>query len=184
MWPWEHAALGYLAVSLTTRVIWSRPPSDRAAIAAVFGTQLPDLLDKPLGWVFDIFPSGISVGHSLVVALGLSVLVLTAGFRSNYRQESLAFCLGLLSHIPADIFYPMLFGGRPNWAVTLWPFVIRDARGETPVLLYTSMLFDRFLGGLAGSGGVISWFLLAEIVLVAGTIGVWIVDGHPGLRLP
>jgi len=181
MWPWEHAALGYLLVSATTRVIWSRPPSDMTALLAVFGSQFPDLVDKPLGWVFEVFPSGVSVAHSVLVAVGICFCVWIFGVVYDRRKEALAFCLGYLSHMPADIFYPVLAGGEPNWSVALWPLMLKNARGETPALLYVSTLFENFLRILGGSGSGVSWFLLLEIALVAGTFAVWFLDGRPGL---
>ena len=49
MWPWEHLAIGYLAYSLLGRLAWRRPPTVGTAITVAFGTQFPDLVDKPLG---------------------------------------------------------------------------------------------------------------------------------------
>lgn len=181
MWPWEHAALGYLLVSAATHVIWSNPPSDTTALMAVFGSQFPDLVDKPLGWVFEIFPSGVSVAHSVFIAVGFCFLVWTLQVVLDRRKEALAFCLGYLSHIPADVFYPVLSGGEANWSVALWPVMLKNARGETPAMAYVWMLFEDFLRTLGGSGAGISWYLVLEIMLVTGTFVVWFLDGHPGL---
>ena len=49
MWPWEHLTIGYLAYSLLSRLAWRRPPTVGTAITVAFGTQFPDLVDKPLG---------------------------------------------------------------------------------------------------------------------------------------
>ena len=49
MWTWEHLAIGYLAYSLLSQLAWRRPPTVGAAITVAFGTQFPDLVDKPLG---------------------------------------------------------------------------------------------------------------------------------------
>jgi len=181
MWPWEHAALGYLLISVATRLVWARPPDDAAALLAVFGSQVPDLVDKPLGWVFEVLPSGVSLGHSLFVATAVCLCVWVAGVARDRRPAALAFCLGYLSHLPADILYPVLSGGRPHWWVTLWPFVVRNARGDTPAVAYASALFADFLAALTGSGGEVSTLLVVEVVLVVGTLAVWLRDGHPGL---
>jgi len=181
MWPWEHAALGYLLVSLATRVAWSRPPGDAAALLAVFGSQVPDLVDKPLGRTPNTHPSGISVGHSVFVATAVCLCVLLAGVDQDRRPAALAFSIGYLSHLPADVLYPVLSGGRPHWWVALWPFVVRDARGDTPALAFASALFDEFLATLTGSGTGVSTLLVVEVVLVAGTFAVWLHDGRPGL---
>ena len=81
MWPWEHAAVGYLLLSLGSRASGRGPPSTPAVLALLFGTQLPDLVDKPLSWEFDLFPSGYAVGHSALVAVPVGLLVLALGRR-------------------------------------------------------------------------------------------------------
>lgn len=49
MWPWEHLAISYLAYSLLGRLAWRRPRPLREPPSVTFGTQFPDLVDKPLG---------------------------------------------------------------------------------------------------------------------------------------
>ena len=50
--PWGHLAIGYLCLSLAIRARWRVPPQGPAVIAVAIGTQLPDLIDKPLAWTF------------------------------------------------------------------------------------------------------------------------------------
>lgn len=180
MWPWEHAALGYVVLSVVSRVLWRRPPGDAMTLAVLLGTQFPDLLDKPLGWVFEVFPSGISVGHSVFVASGVCLAVTTLGVRSDRPRVALAFSLGYLSHLPADIVYPALTGGRMHVSILLWPFVVSDARGGTPALSFARSLFDNFLALLFADPGV-SGFLVLEVLFLGGAVAVWLFDGRPGL---
>jgi hypothetical protein len=59
MWPWEHLAVGYLLYSVSC-VLWGRYPTRIGVAALAFGTQFPDLVDKPLGWWLGVLPSGQS----------------------------------------------------------------------------------------------------------------------------
>ncbi|MFC6964015.1 hypothetical protein ACFQL7_23110 [Halocatena marina] len=54
MWPWSHAAVGYLCYSIGTRLVGRRPTTG-PTVAVLFGALLPDLVDKPLSWVFGQF---------------------------------------------------------------------------------------------------------------------------------
>ena len=56
-------------------------------LALAIGTQLPDLIDKPLTYQFAVLPSGRSLGHSLFFAAVLNrnllVNLTTRGTRAN-----------------------------------------------------------------------------------------------------
>src|SRR6056297_3615611 len=97
MWPWGHAVVGYLAYSGTTHVGWKRPPSHAATVALLFGTQFPDLVDKPLAWSLGVLPSGRSLAHSTLTAV-LLVCVLYVVF-ARRRAVVGAFALGYASHL-------------------------------------------------------------------------------------
>ena len=96
MWPWGHAAIGYL---LYTAYTWRRydhrkkPPTT----LLFFGTQFPDLIDKPLVWTLVLLPSGRSLGHSLLV------LVYTLATRYRNPEWGSAFAIGALSHAVVDV---------------------------------------------------------------------------------
>ena len=74
MWPWEHLAVGYIAFSVMQRVGGRQGVPALAVVALALGTQLPDLIDKLLGWGIGILPGGRSLGHSLLFALPVVVL--------------------------------------------------------------------------------------------------------------
>jgi len=179
MWPWEHAALGYLLLSILARLLWNRSPSDAETLAVLVGTQFPDLLDKPLGWVLEVFPSGVSVGHSVFVAPVVCVSLLSLGVLIDRHREALAFSLGYLSHLPADVGYGALTGGQVNPSVVLWPVAVIDVRGETPVLLFVRSLFDNYVELIAS--GLSNQFLVFEVVFLAVAATLWVLDGRPGL---
>lgn len=113
MFPWEHAAVGYILVSLWARVT-GRRLDGWAALAVLVGTQFPDLVDKPLAWSFGVLPSGISMAHSILVSVPVSIVVVAVARRYGAATVGVAFALGYLSHIPADL----LFNGFSSGTTT------------------------------------------------------------------
>jgi len=180
MWPWEHAAVGYLSISVTVHFLWSRSPRDLEAALALFGTQFPDLVDKPLGWVFNVLPSGTSLAHSMVFAAGTCLTVGTLALLLGRAREALAFSVGYATHLCGDILYPLVDGRPPNWEVVLWPFVVTDIQGERTAVEFVLSLFDNFVE-LATAGPGPGQFLVAELAVLAVTVLVWSWDGHPGV---
>jgi hypothetical protein len=108
MWPWGHAAVGYLVYAVVRRAGGEEwPPDDATAIALAVGTQLPDLVDKPLAWSFGVLPSGRSLAHSLLVG-GLLVAVVVALARRYGRHERAgAFAVGYYAHLFGDALGPL-----------------------------------------------------------------------------
>jgi len=49
----------------------------------LFATQLPDLVDKTLGWSLDVLPSGRSLAHSLFTTVLLVFIVSLIGRRKQ-----------------------------------------------------------------------------------------------------
>ncbi|MFB6202703.1 MAG: metal-dependent hydrolase [Halorhabdus sp.] len=121
MWPWEHVAVGYLLYSLTARVLGRDPPSDSETALLLAGTQGPDLIDKPLAWGLEWFPSGFAVAHSAFVAFPVGVMTLLVGWRTDRRRVAGAFVVGYWSHLLADVLNPLRNGERPLVSRVLWP---------------------------------------------------------------
>ena len=84
MWPWEHAAVAYLCWAALDR---RAARSEGAAVVAVLvGSQFPDLIDKPLSWVFQVLPTGQSLAHSLLFALPLIGLVVALDSGEHFSR--------------------------------------------------------------------------------------------------
>jgi hypothetical protein len=181
MWPWEHLAVGYLCYSLAAHAFVGRAPRESSAVALAVGTQFPDLVDKPLAWTFAVLPAGHSLAHSLFVALPVSVFVVTAAWRLGHRQVGVAFAFGYLSHLPADVFYPVLLGGVANVGFLFWPVV--PTVEPQPGLGFVEMvrlLFARYVTELRS--GRVAAYLAAEVGLLLSAFLVWLWDGTPPLR--
>jgi len=168
-----------VVVSLWRRGRDRRPPGEAEAIAAVLGSQLPDLIDKPLGWRTSLLPSGHSMAHSdRRRPYGCRRLPPRAPVRSGGRGSA-AFSLAYLVHLPADVVYPMVLGRSPNLAFLFWPFVDIPASPDR-----------RVRGPRAGTRRSVPrlppdapgfTFLLIELSLLGVALLLWRRDGWPGV---
>lgn len=179
MWPWEHLAVGYLLYSGYVHFRDDEAPTPLAAVAVAVGTQFPDLVDKPLAWSFGFFSTGVSIAHSVFIAVGFSTLLIVLARRRGREEPAVAFVVGYLSHLPADALYPMLLGGKIGIYKLLWPFVVapdavRSGFGDNFVYY-----FVRFLAFLGTQRGLT--FLVLEVLLLGVAVLVWRFDGCPGL---
>ncbi|WP_137287213.1 metal-dependent hydrolase [Halorussus salinisoli] len=181
MWPWEHLAVGYLCYSLLVRALGRRAPRAWPVVAVAVGTQFPDLVDKPLAWTLGVLPSGHSLAHSLFTALPVAAFAVTLAWGFGRRDVGVAFAFGYLSHLPGDVFYPLLVGGPPTYGFLFWPVVPASAT-ETSVgfVAMFRKLFARYVSELAS--GEVSLYLAVELGLLASVALLWLVDGVPPLR--
>lgn len=180
MWPWEHLAVGYLLYSAFVRYRHDESPSTAAAFAVAFGTQFPDLVDKPLAWGFSVVESGVSVAHSIFTALALSAVIVALSRRLDRPRTGTAFAVGYLSHLPADAVYGVVFDGTIKLRPFLWPVVV-DAAGSASGGFLDNVGYYalRFLFFLATERGLT--LLTLEVLLLSFTAWIWVRDGCPGL---
>lgn len=170
MLPWGHAGVGYAGYHLWLRLRHRLPPEGAATLALIFGTQFPDLIDKPAAWIFEIFPSGRTLGHS-ALTLGIVTVILVVYLqRSPSRNERawLAFLGGWLAHILGDA-SRILFDPDSCVRYLLWPIVsdCPGAHNSSAIAWMANFEFDSWkVFGLA--------FTLLALIL-------WWADGRPGL---
>lgn len=179
MWPWDHLALGYVATSLGARVRGSDPPTVGGVAFLVLGSQLPDLIDKPLGWVVGVFPSGVSLGHSLFFALPTCLAVLGWRRRCGRPGEGVAFAIGYLLHLPADALYPVVLGAEDRAWLFLWPVTRGDLTAPDDAAAHLLDLVADFLAVVRSPRGI--WIVGLEVLLLGLTVALWVADGCPGL---
>ncbi|AGB39760.1 metal-dependent hydrolase [Natronococcus occultus] len=122
MWPWEHAIMGYVAYSLFCHVYYRDSPGGLEAFAVVFASVLPDLIDKPLAWEYDVFEIGYALGHSIFFAVPLSIAVGALARSYGRPRAGLAFAVGYLLHLPADVVDGYVRDGHLSFWILLWPF--------------------------------------------------------------
>lgn len=181
MWPWGHAALGYVLFSVVVRTWPGRRVSDGPVLALLVATQFPDLIDKPLGWGFGIVPSGYSVGHSVFVAVPVGLALWAAlSIWADRPVVGLATVVGWWSHLVGDVLFAVVTNQQITIGRVLWPVVMFDG---TPL---SGGVFDRI--GIYLSQSV--EFVLnggppLVVILMVGTpvaaLVLWVADGTPVL---
>lgn len=123
MWPWGHAAVGYLIYVGWFRLRWNSWPPRSGIIAAIFATQIPDLIDKPLAWTFHVLPSGRSIGHSLILAVPLLTALMIFSTQVDRPDLSPAIGIGYLSGILTDLPLAVLRGHFHDATFLFWPLL-------------------------------------------------------------
>lgn len=179
MWPWEHLAFGYLLYSLSAHLRYRRPPSDGPVLVLALGTQIPDIIDKPLAWGFQVLPHGYSLAHSLLFAVPLlgGVVALLCQFGDG--EYGIGLAIGYLSHLLGDVLYGLFTGGTLSVSFLFWPLISRPPGTSVGFLLRVEELFGDFLSFLATPLGMA--YLLLEVVTLLLVLTLWMRDGRPGL---
>ncbi|WP_225335236.1 metal-dependent hydrolase [Halomicrobium urmianum] len=170
MWPWGHAAVGYLLYSLLARSS-GRVPSSASVVALALGTQFPDLIDKPLGWTFGLLPAGRSLAHSLFALLAVSAVAVGLARRYGRPELGVAFGVGAVSHTFADGLYATVTGQYADLSYLAWP-VLPAPVSEVEKSFLAHVVLLEF-----------NWHFALELVLVALAAALWLRDGRPGLDL-
>lgn len=181
MWPWEHAAVAYIVYSLLTRITTHEAPGAGATVAVLVGSQLPDLIDKPLAWWLHVLPSGRSLAHSLLFSVLFFAVALWIGSRRDRPDLGIALGAGSLLHLPGDVFYPVLLGHGPDYKFLFYPFISREAYAGPGAIIKVSSLASDFLAFLQTARGTL--YLSGELALFFGALWLWVWDGKPGLGM-
>jgi len=169
MWPWGHAAAGYLVLSLWWRHA-DEPPSGVGAIAVGVGTLAPDIVDKPLAWTADLLPNGRSLSHSALTAALVCALLWVVIDDGQKRRAVGAFAIGYWSHLATDAVGPVVYWDLGRLAYLGYPLVPAPPKGPSA----------GFLAQLRTLGS--SPLLVLELGLVVLALVAWHRDGYPGLR--
>lgn len=177
MWPWEHLAFAYVLYSLTTNVIFRESPSARETIAVAVGSQLPDLIDKPLAWTVGITETGYSIGHSIFVAPFVCLAVYAVAARRGERVLAGAFALAYLSHPLADLFSQLLRGRVVDLRTVLWPIASPPATSHGGFLDHFARYFFRYVHHLLAGGLTVQ--IAVQSVLGLAVLALWLFDGAP-----
>ncbi|MFC6974407.1 metal-dependent hydrolase [Halomicroarcula sp. GCM10025709] len=169
MWPWGHAAVGYLLYSLGCQATGRRVVA-APGLALAVGTQFPDLVDKPLGWTLGILPGGRTLAHSLLTFVIVSFLLGLLARRYGRAELGVAFVVGYLSHTLSDGLYAVIEGEIQSLSYLLWPLF-------TMPPVETAQTFSAHFATL-----VLGPYVLFELLLACLAAIRWYVDGRPGLE--
>lgn len=178
MWPWEHLAAGYLTYSAALHALASRSPTDAEAAMVAFGSQFPDLVDKPLSWTFRVLPSGTSLAHSVFFAVPFSAAVRALARRLGRESAGTAFAIGYLLHLPGDAAYGIIYGRPVRPDALLWPLVPTPPARPFGFAAHLRRYLSRHASFLVTPRGVL--FLAAELLFLGVSAVIWARDGRPG----
>lgn len=181
MWPWEHAAVGYLAYSLLCHLVYRESPSGIETVAVVVAALAPDLIDKPLAWQFGVLESSYAVGHSIFVAVPLAIVVGLLARHVGRPRAGLAFAVSYLVHLPGDFVPHYLEDGSLPIERVLWPIAGAEGSGARadPLALATEY-FREYVAELTAADPSTRYLL--QLGIVAATVLLWLYDGAPILR--
>ncbi|WP_323675909.1 metal-dependent hydrolase [Halorubellus sp. PRR65] len=180
MWPWEHAAIGYVCYSAASRLLAGEPPDGDPVLFLAVGTQFPDLVDKPLSWWLGVFPTGYAAGHSVLVLLAVTLLALGLVRDEARRRNAVAFLVGAWTHVAGDVVSPLRAGDSLGVDRVLWPVVERPPYADDLGLERGVVYLREFLSdlGTVDVGPV----LVLTLALAVASVLLWLVDGAPGVR--
>jgi hypothetical protein len=181
MWPWGHLAAAFLVYAAYSRLRYRHRPTEAAAILVAFGSQLPDLVDKPLAWTVSVLPSGRSLAHSLLVLGPLFVAAYLlarrrdrAADRENRREGAraplvVAVGIGAVVHSLTDGLYPVLSGEFGALAFLAWPVAdLPEYEVEQSFAAHFAQM-------------ALTPEFAFELLLVALAFAVWTRQDYPGL---
>jgi len=171
--PWGHAAVGYLLYTALCRYRTGEIPESAPVLALAVGTQIADLIDKPLAWYLGVLPSGRSFGHSIFTAIVLIAIVDWLARRYGRRELSVAFAVGHLSHLAADSVYPILNGNFGDLTFLLWPVIPQPPEETETDQTVLQVLIDSTLSPTG----------IFELLLFVIATVLWLAHRAPGLWL-
>lgn len=178
MFPWEHVVAGYVVFSLLSRLLYREPPGELAALAVVFGSLLPDLVDKPLAWEFGVIQTSYGPAHSILFAVPVCAAVWALARWQGRAAAGAGLTTGYLLHLPGDVVAYWVLRRRWDPERILWPYRKADPTTATDfgthVLVYVEPYVHELLSGEATT------YVLANLVLLLFAACLWIVDGRPG----
>lgn len=173
MWPWEHLALGYLAVSLFWRLNGHEVDGWVAGVV-VLGTQFPDVVDKSLAWYVGFLPAGRSLTHTLFVAAPVSVFAIMGAVVVHRGDWGLAFAISYMSHLLGDALPKLVQGNYEALTFLLWPLLpLPDYEGLSSILESARALIVDPTTYLS-----VGWY---RVAVVAFVVVLWAADGFPGV---
>lgn len=181
MMPWEHGFAGYIIYSLFLHAVYRESPTSEEAVVVVLGSLLPDLVDKPLAWGFNVFSSGYAIGHSTFFALPASIAVVWLTSSRGRSRIGWAFAVGYLLHLVADLATEYFLDGNLALELILWPIRSDGGEGDTS-------FSEEFTGNVVEYVHWVSRQAASDdpdpylfVILGIGIFGVllWVYDGMP-----
>ena len=137
MYPHGHFLLVALPLCLYSMIRYQRLPRGQTLAVVLVATQLPDVIDKPLSWIFGVLPSGRMFAHSLVIAIPVLTVVWLVATHRGFGRSAGLFSVAYLSHIAGD-FYPVIWLGTDYYSFPnlFWPLLAATPDENTSLAAY------------------------------------------------
>jgi hypothetical protein len=139
--PLGHLTFAYLWYALYAASSTHRLPARLALLPLAFGSQFPDLIDKPLAYI-GVLTYGRSLAHSVFAFVLVSGVVWwgATALRTRWpdtawqgrlrRTTPVAFASGYLSHLLGDLYGPAI-AGSADVRFVLYPiYAVPRAPGD------------------------------------------------------
>lgn len=178
MWPWDHLAFGYLLYLVLGA--WKPSPhvDDLTFIVLAIGTQLPDVVDKPLAWSLGVLPSGLSLGHSFVFLALLTPLAVAVSNRHGRPVLAGALVTGVASHLVGDVLFALLVGSPRPYQFLFWPAIPAVTEPSVGLVPTIGELWFEYLTFLSTPRH--ATYLVVDLLFNGMAVAVWITNGAPG----
>jgi hypothetical protein len=181
MWPWGHLAFGYLAYSLSFRAAFREAPTGGPTLVLAVATQLPDLVDKPLSWTFDVFKTGYGAGHSVFVAVPVLAAAAVLARRTDRERYGLAFCAGYAAHLAGDVLLESALSRAVSFDLVLWP--VAEFSGYAVDRGFFGRFSEYLVTFVADVlSGDATFYVALYLVLFTSVLALWLYDGLPVAR--
>jgi hypothetical protein len=129
--PIEHFIIALLPIAVYALLRDRQLPSLQLVAVAFFGSQFPDLIDKPLAHELYLIPSGRVFMHSLPFAIPLAIAIIAYGIKTERARLGGAFAFAYFTHLLAD--NKRLLPPDPHVSPDLlWPLQPPVARSIVP----------------------------------------------------
>lgn len=183
MLPWGHLAVGYVVYSLAVRAWFRCPPTGAPTVALALGTQLPDLIDKPLTWWFNVF-DGRAFGHSVLAMLPVCLGVYLLARQRGLGRAGGAFGVGVATHLVSDAWRALVTGTvREGAPYLLWPVLPAPIYPKGSLAAHAAVLRLRLqLLPWHSPVELLTGWLGKQLLVFGLLVGLWVVDGRPGLE--
>jgi len=154
--PLGHAAIAYLCYVGYAAVSTHRLPARLALLSLFLGSQLPDVIDKPLAY-WNVLTYGRSLAHSVFSLLLISALVWWAAQRLQGRWNETTWqdrirltapagiAIGYGSHLLGDVYRVVLTGQYADARFLFYPLYMmpESPADETPPWLRLVKIYQN-----------------------------------------
>jgi len=141
MFPLQHFLFAFLPACAYVLTRDRERPSAQLVGIVAFGSQFPDLIDKPLFHEVVVLPSGRVGTHSLPIAIPIALAVMWYALETDRPRAGAAFVFAYATRIVGDVYRVLLLPGRGIPSDLFWPFLDPVQRSVIPYWAGPRLLF-------------------------------------------